>query len=130
MPLPVNDPFIGAIRDRLCTIVEGQAHLSLELAKILDVETDPLRVLLEELQEPIDVALLIDVVAAVVREFAVDPQWLLTGHYDSTAHRRALALGEDRSDDGRRALSALVREQYQRLRDALAFYSWSLLRGP
>jgi len=42
---------------------------------------------------------------------------------------RTLALGEDRSDDGRRALSAFVREQYQRLRDGLAFFSWSLLRG-
>ena len=93
MPLTNNDPFVAAIRDRLCTILEGQAHLSLgRLATVFDVEADRLRVFVED-------------------------------------ESRALALGEDRSDDGRRALSAFVREQYQRLRDGLAFFSWSLLRG-
>jgi len=33
----------------------------------------------------------IDVIAAVVREYGVDPCWLLTGLYDSISHRAALA---------------------------------------
>jgi hypothetical protein len=31
-----------------------------------------------------------DVLLAVIREYAVDPTWLLTGDYDSSTHRRAV----------------------------------------
>lgn len=128
LPLPVNDPIIAAIRERLCAVVERLAHHSLpDLASDLAVDQDRLRVLLDEGDEPIDVAFLIDATAAVVREFAIDPQWLLTGRYDPTEHRRALALAEDPS--GREALRDFVREQYQRLRNGLSFLSWRSLKG-
>lgn len=130
MPLPVNDPLITAIRERLCAIVGNLPHASVgDLASQLAVEQDRLRVLLDEGDRRIDVAFLIDVVAAVVREFAIDPQWLLTGRYDPTEHWRALMRGEDRSATGRDALRHFVREQYQWLRDGLSFFSWSLLKS-
>lgn len=130
MPLPLNEPFIVDIRERLCAIVERLPHRSLaDLASSLALEPDPLRVLIEEGDAPIDAAFLIDVVAAVVREFAVDPQWLLTGRYDPTQHRHALELGEDQSAKGREALRDFVREQYQRVRDGLSFFSWTMAKG-
>lgn len=130
MPLPPNDPFIVAIRERLCAIVERLPHRSLaDLASHLALEPDRLRVLIDEGDAPIDVAFLIDVVAAVVREFAVDPQWLLAGRYDSTQHRHALELGEDQSAKGREALRDFVREQYQRLCDGLPFFSWTSIKS-
>ena len=123
MPLPVNDPIIAAIRERLRAIVGRVPHRSLtDLASRLAVEPEQLRVLLDESDRRIDVAFLIDVVAAFVREFAVDPQWLLTGRYDATQHRRALGLGEDPSAEGRYALREFVQEQYRRLRDGLSFF--------
>ena len=54
-------------------------------------------------------------VAALVRELAVDPQWLLTGRYDPSIHRRALAIAEDRSENGERAIQQFVRDQYRKL---------------
>jgi hypothetical protein len=32
----------------------------------------------------------LDVIAAVVREYGVDPHWLVTGDYDSGSHRAAI----------------------------------------
>jgi hypothetical protein len=32
----------------------------------------------------------IDVIAAVIRSYGVDPMWLLTGEYDSSTHRSSL----------------------------------------
>ena len=32
----------------------------------------------------------IDVLTAVVREYGIDPCWLLTGDYDSATHRRSI----------------------------------------
>jgi hypothetical protein len=32
----------------------------------------------------------LDVIAAVIREYGVDPAWLLTGLYDTVTHRTAL----------------------------------------
>ena len=37
----------------------------------------------------------IDVVAAVVRDYGVDPTWLLTGEYNSATHRSSLELKTD-----------------------------------
>jgi hypothetical protein len=122
MPLPPNDPFIEAIAGRLRGVIARQPGHGLDqLASILGVAPDAFRQLIENRTVIIDAAFLIDVVAALVREFAVAPQWLLTGQYDSSTHRRALILGEDHSDDGRRALRDFVREHFQRLRDGLLF---------
>jgi hypothetical protein len=46
---------------------------------------------------------------------------LLVGRYDSTTHRSALKLGENRTEEGNRALRDFVWVQFQRLRDSLAF---------
>jgi hypothetical protein len=121
LPLPVNEPFIEAIGERIRAVSARPGHAVGALASILSVPPDALRRLLEDRDSAIDVAFLLDVVAALVREFAVDPQWLLTGQYDSRTHRHALLLGEDRSETGVTALEAFVREQFQRLRDNLAF---------
>jgi hypothetical protein len=32
-----------------------------------------------------------DVLLAVIREYAVDPTWILTGDYDSATHRRTMS---------------------------------------
>ena len=37
----------------------------------------------------------LDVIAAIVREYGVDPRWVLTGDYDSVTHRRSLELTTD-----------------------------------
>jgi hypothetical protein len=37
----------------------------------------------------------LDVIAAVVREYGVDPCWLLTGYYDCLTHRKALSATTD-----------------------------------
>ena len=50
----------------------------------------------------------IEVLDAVVREYGVDPNWLLTGDYDIASHR--LALDEDlASDNGQSPFAALLR---------------------
>lgn len=71
----------------------------------------------------VDVRFLIDVLAAFVREFAVDPRWLLIGQYDATTHREALLLGEDRSTAGAGSLRAFVHRLYEQLRISVDFSS-------
>ena len=46
----------------------------------------------------------LQVLVAVVREYAVDPMWLLSGDYDLTTHRRAIAENESLTGDGLREL--------------------------
>jgi hypothetical protein len=116
LSLPGHDPLLRAIVDRICAIV-GRLPGDLEaLARVLGIPEDDLRGLDEPQHQP-SATVVIDLVAALVREFAVDPHWLLSGQYDATVHRRALVLGEDRTNDGARAIQQFVREQYQRLRD-------------
>ncbi|HMA23448.1 MAG TPA: hypothetical protein VKP00_05630, partial [Gemmatimonadaceae bacterium] len=49
----------------------------------------------------------INVLLAVIRDYAVDPTWLLTGDYDSATHRRAL-------DADRSALVEVVKDVARR----------------
>lgn len=65
----------------------------------------------------------LDAVAALVHEYAIDPKWLLTGHYDGAMHRDALLLGEDRTMSGRQKVRAFVQAQYDRLRDKRFYLS-------
>ena len=126
MPLPTNDPFFHAVAERLRAVVARQpGHSLAETASILGVPPERFQRLIEDGTAPIEATFLIDVVAALVRELAVDGQWLLTGVYDSSTHQRALILAEDASEDGRRALRALVGEQY---RHALELASLDPLR--
>ena len=115
-PLPVNDPVLQSIAQRIRAIVAQEpAHTLDVLAATLHTQPYAFRRLVEDREGAIDPALLIDVVTAFVREFAIDPQWLLTGTYDSGVHSRALVLGEDRSEYGVRAIQEFVREQYRKL---------------
>ena len=123
LPLPVNDPFIKAIAGRIRAITKRPGHTLDALASILRVSPDSLRRLIRENESAIDINFLIDVVAALVREFGVDPKWLLTGEYDSSTHRHALLLGEDRTSAGARMLQDFVREHFDRLRHRLMFAS-------
>jgi hypothetical protein len=122
LTLPANDPFIEAVAERLRAVIARQPgyHLD-EIASILRVSRDALQHLLNDRERAIDTGILIDVVAALVREFAVDPQWLLTGQYDSATHRQALLLGEEHTNDSCHAVREFVREQFQRLRESLRF---------
>lgn len=36
----------------------------------------------------------VEVLAAVIREYGVDPTWLLTGVYDASTHRSAMESGD------------------------------------
>jgi hypothetical protein len=47
------------------------------------------------------------VVRAVVRQYGLDPTWVLTGAYDASTHRSALRQDEEEID---RALSSLTGE--------------------
>lgn len=79
--------------------------------------------------QPVDAEFVVDVVAAFVREFAVDPQWLLTGKYDGAVHRQALLLGENRTAAGTRALRDFVHRQYLEARSPSRDFRWSNLFG-
>jgi hypothetical protein len=116
LSLPGHDPLLQAIVERICAIIGRLPGDVAALARVLGVAEENLRRLDHPEHRP-DSLPVIDLVAALVHEFAIDPQWLLSGQYDATAHGRALGLGEDRSHDGALAIRRLVTEQYRRLRD-------------
>ena len=73
------------------------------VADRLGVTEDDLRVSIEgEQPHPTP-----EVLAAVVREYGVDPSWLLTGDYDSATHRRVLQSPEGATPE---ALERIVRD--------------------
>lgn len=114
-PVPENDPLLAAIADRVRTVVAQNSTRSLDvLAAALHAEPEAFHALVNDDDAALDRAVLIDVIAALVREFGVDPQWLLTGQYDGAVHSRALSIAEDRSDIGERALRDFVHEQYRK----------------
>ncbi|HEY2851857.1 MAG TPA: hypothetical protein VGJ18_03375 [Gemmatimonadaceae bacterium] len=118
MPLPSDDPFIDAIAQRIRAVTARLPRAWLDiLAEMLRVPAGDFRVFIEEPGRRIDTTFLIEVVAALVQEYAVDPQWLLSGEYDYGTHRDALLLGEDRSPRGGRVLREFVGDLFRRLRD-------------
>ncbi|HKW48155.1 MAG TPA: hypothetical protein VJN70_11950 [Gemmatimonadaceae bacterium] len=115
----MNDPFARAIVARICSVILRLNGRSLEAyAEMLRVDPTAFRALVEQREGAIDIPLLIDVVSALVWESAVDPIWLLTGHYDSRTHRQMLLLGEDRSAVGARAIRAIVWQHFEQLRNS------------
>ena len=120
MPLPPNDPYIEAIAERVRGVVSRQLGVEVNaVAATLDVSEASFRHLIEDRDRPIDVAFLMDVLAAMVRVLGLDPKWLLTGDYDSRTHRRALELIEANSHVAQRTVREWLRERYQRLRAGL-----------
>jgi hypothetical protein len=82
-----------------------------------------LRVLIDDNGSSSDLAFTLDVVAALVHEYGIDPRWLLTGQYDGGMHRQALLVGEDRTRAGRQNVRDFVQEQYERSREKRSYLS-------
>lgn len=119
----LNDPFIEAIAKRARGVIARHGGQGVSaVAETLSLPLDKLQGFVDGRDRIIDASLLIDVVAALVQEWAIDPKWLLTGECDGAMHRRALALGEDRSRAGTRALREFVYGEYQRLRHDKSFW--------
>jgi hypothetical protein len=78
---------------------------------ILRVSPEALQRLLNDRERAIDTGILIDVVAALVREFAVDPQWLLTGQYDSATHCASLLRRRSTGDSARTNVTGQARQE-------------------
>lgn len=75
------------IAERIRGLIGGQdANLS-ETALRLGIDELPLRISVD----PDSPYPTVDVIAAVVRAYGVDPTWLLTGDYDVNTHRKTLA---------------------------------------
>lgn len=75
------------IAERLRGLIAGQDNGDLaKTAARLGVEELSLRMSVDDLSPHPTV----EVLAAVVREYGVDPHWLLTGDYDPSRHRSAL----------------------------------------
>ena len=97
------------IAARIRGLIAGQDESIEETAKRLGVEELALRMSVD-VDSPYPT---IDVIAAVVRTYAVDPSWLLTGKYSEVAHRRAL---ETPTDELPVAINALF---FQKPRDSI-----------
>jgi len=79
---PIENVQIAA---RLRGLLANQGDFS-SLAVRLHVHETSLRMSVDELSPYPTV----EVIAAVIKEFAVDPHWLMTGDYDSALHRVAI----------------------------------------
>jgi hypothetical protein len=124
LPQPVNEPYIEAIVERIRAVVSRQSAGALDaFAATLGVAPEAFNVFINERDRVIEPLFLIDIVAAFAGEFAVDPQWILTGQYDGNTRRQALLIGEDRTAIGARALRLFIQHQYERARNGLQFLS-------
>jgi hypothetical protein len=75
-----------AIARRIRRLIGGHDPQALEsAARRLGVDEQALRISVDDVEpEPT-----IDVLKAVVREYGVDPTWLITGEHDASSHRLA-----------------------------------------
>lgn len=78
-----------AISARLRSLLTANHENVDAVAERLGVDELSLRLSLDELSPHPTV----EVLDAVIREFGVDPTWLLTGKYDSGSHRLAIEEG-------------------------------------
>jgi hypothetical protein len=87
----MNESDRGRIAERIRGLIAGQDSGDLALtAKRLGVDEVSLRMSVDELA-PYPT---IDVLAALVVHYGVDPSYLVSGRYDEQTHRRALATPE------------------------------------
>ena len=94
-----------AVGERLRSLILGQPNSSIpDTADRLGVSQTTLTAAIDENSPHPTQA----VVAAVIRVLGVDPGWLLTGVYDSAAHRHAL---EDEADLGSSSASHLILQE-------------------
>lgn len=77
----------ASIAARLRELLGGSANKALaETAARLKLDELSLRLSIDE-ESP---HLTIEVLAAVIRQYGIDPTWLMTGTYDPASHRAAL----------------------------------------
>jgi hypothetical protein len=120
-----NEPTIAAIADRLRSVLlrrpSGNADKMSQAGEELGVSFSQIEDLLHRRDKLFDPGLLVDLVAIVVRDDAVDPTWLLTGGYDRETHQGALALAEENGGRPLRdsALRSFVNQQWGALRNSL-----------
>jgi hypothetical protein len=103
MSSEVDVPFDApAIAARIRALAGGRGHGDpATLALRLFVSEHSLRSSIDELlPRPT-----LDVMSGIVREFGVDPTWLVTGRYDPATHHAAL---QDGDDELRRAIGRLI----------------------
>lgn len=82
----------AGIASRLRGLIGGQNEGShAEIARRLGVDEVSLRMSVDELSPYPTV----DVLAAVVLAYGVDPQWLITGEYSTSSHRQAAESSRD-----------------------------------
>jgi hypothetical protein len=75
------------IAERLCELIGGQDDGDLAATACrLRVEELSLRMSVD----PLSPHPTMEVIMAVIREYGVDPTWLLTGEYQSSSHRAAM----------------------------------------
>ena len=79
----MKDDSKAAIASRIRGLMGGEELSMSDAARRLRVDELSLRMSVDDLAPYPTV----DVIAAVVREYGVDPTWLLTGEYDSATHR-------------------------------------------
>ena len=79
----MKDDSKTAIAARIRGLLGGQDSTLSDAAKRLRVDEISLRMSVDTLAPYPTV----DVIAAIVREYGVDPTWLLTGDYDAATHR-------------------------------------------
>lgn len=107
-----TDQDVESIADRLRSVL-GEHRADLVAAQF-ELPVEQLHELMVAEKRTTDVRFLLDVVAALVQQWGIDPEWLLTGEYDSALHRQALSLGEDRTKLGVAAVRELVENEYRR----------------
>ena len=90
------------IAGRIRGLIAGQSESMKEMADRLEVDEIALRISLD----PLAPYPTIEVIAAVVAKYGVDPCWLLTGEYNPEIHR---AMLDSRTDELPGAIDALVR---------------------
>ena len=84
-----STPFASEVASRIRELIAGQRREeTTALARRLRVDEESLRCTINGAWPRPSLA----VILAIVREFGVDPCWLLTGDYDLSTHRRVIEL--------------------------------------
>ena len=100
-----------SIADRLRALVLAAPDSSTaEVAYRLGVNESALKASVDDLA-PLPT---VDVLAAVVREYGVDPSWLVTGVYSEATHRRALESSHEEIVSAIHALVSVADNRFSR----------------
>ncbi len=121
MTLSENEPQIAAIAHRLRDFLSRQPGFCVSgFAVAAGISDHELRAVLAPERALVNPALLIDVIAEVVRRFGIDANWILTGEYNPATHR-ALAEKEPLTRSKVRGLVAARVPSWSPSRPAVKF---------